>query len=81
MPWEGLQTVSAHLERYTSARLKHWSGLPFPPPGDLPDPGIEPTPHASAVGYFTTEPPGKLWGPTEECISTMAPPGGSEGHH
>ena len=22
---------------------KYWSGLPFPPPGDLPDPGIEPT--------------------------------------
>ena len=23
-------------------RQEHWSGLPFPPPGDLPDPGIEP---------------------------------------
>ena len=23
-------------------RHEHWSGLPFPPPGDLPDPGIEP---------------------------------------
>ena len=23
-------------------RLEYWSGLPFPPPGDLPDPGIEP---------------------------------------
>ena len=23
-------------------RQKYWSGLPFPPPGDLPDPGIEP---------------------------------------
>ena len=22
---------------------KYWNGLPFPPPGDLPDPGIEPT--------------------------------------
>ena len=25
------------------SRQKHWSGLPFLPPGDLPDPGIEPT--------------------------------------
>jgi len=25
------------------ARIEYWSGLPFPPPGDLPDPGIEPT--------------------------------------
>ena len=24
-------------------RQEYWSGLPFPPPGDLPDPGIEPT--------------------------------------
>ena len=24
-------------------RQEHWSGLPFPPPGDLPNPGIEPT--------------------------------------
>ena len=39
-----------------------WSGLPFPPPGDLPDLGIEPmSPRALALagGFFTTEPPGK----------------------
>ena len=38
-----------------------WSGLPSPPPGDLPDPGIEPvSPVAPALadGSFTTEPPG-----------------------
>ena len=38
---------------------KYWSGLPFPPPGDLPDPGIEPVTLASlalAGGFFTTEP-------------------------
>ena len=27
-------------------RQEYWSGLPFPPPGDLPDPGIEPVPPA-----------------------------------
>ena len=40
------------------ARL--WSGLPFPPPGDLPDPGIEPaspTSPALAGRFFTTAPP------------------------
>ena len=38
------------------------SGLPFPTPGDLPDPGIESTSRAMAGGFFTTEPPGKpLW--------------------
>ena len=37
----------------------HWSGLPFPPQGDLPDPGIEPLSPVLAGGFFTTEPSGK----------------------
>ena len=44
------------------SRQQYWSGLPFPPPGDLPDAGIEPLPPASpalAGGFFTTVPPGK----------------------
>ena len=43
-------------------RQEYWSGLPFSPSGDHPDPGIEPaTPVALAfVGrFFTTEPPRK----------------------
>ena len=36
-----------------------WSGLPFPPPGDLPHPGIKPTSPALRGRFFTTEPPGK----------------------
>ena len=35
------------------------SGFPFPSPGDLSDPGIEPAFSASIVGFFTAEPPGK----------------------
>ena len=41
-------------------RWKYWSGLPFPSPGDLPDPGIELVFPALASGFFTTEPPGKF---------------------
>ena len=37
-------------------RQEHWSGLPFPSPGDLPDPRIEPISPALAGGFFTTEP-------------------------
>ena len=29
---------------------EYWSGLTFPPPGDLPDPGIEPQSHVSCIG-------------------------------
>ena len=39
------------------SRQGHWSGLPFPFPGDLPDPGIEPEslmPPALADVFFTT---------------------------
>jgi len=39
-------------------RQEHWSGLPFPPPGDLLDPEIELTSLALAGGFFTTVPPG-----------------------
>ena len=38
-------------------RQEYWSGLPFPPPGDLPDPGIEPAsigPPALVGRFFTT---------------------------
>ena len=41
------------------SKQEYWSGLPFPLPGDLPDPGIEPVSPALADGFFTTEPPGK----------------------
>ena len=44
------------------SRQEHWSGLPFSPPGNLPDPGIETASLASLEltgGFFTTEPPGK----------------------
>ena len=43
-------------------RQEYWSGLPFPPPGDLPDPGIEAESLRSpafAGGFFPSEPPGK----------------------
>ena len=40
-------------------RQEHWSELPSPSPGDLPDPGIEPTSPALAGGFFMAEPPGK----------------------
>ena len=46
------------------SRQEHWSGLPFPTPGDLPDPGIEPASLISpalAGGFFTTSATWKPW--------------------
>ena len=42
------------------SRQEYWSGLPFPSPGDLPDPGFEPMSPALLGGFFTTVPPGIL---------------------
>ena len=44
------------------SRQEYWSGLPFPPPGELPNSGIKPTsPETLALAgrFFTTELPGK----------------------
>ena len=40
-------------------RQEYWSGLPFPAPGDLPNPGTKPVSPALIGRFFTTEPPGK----------------------
>ena len=46
------------------SRLEYWCGLPFPPPGELPNPGIEPESPPLAGRFFTTEPSGKPRLPT-----------------
>ena len=45
-------------------RQEYWNGLPFPSPGDLPHPEMEPGSPALAGGIFTFEPPGK----PEDCL-------------
>ena len=41
------------------SRQDFWSGLPFPSPGDLPDPGVEPGCPALKADALPSEPPGK----------------------
>ena len=41
------------------SRQEYWNGLPFPSPGDLPNPGIEPWFPALQADALTSEPPGK----------------------
>ena len=48
----------AHLSMEFS-RQEYWSGLPCPPPGDLPNLGIEPKSPALQAGSLPFEPPGK----------------------
>ena len=55
-PWTVVCQAPLSME---FSRQEYWSGLPFPPPDDLPNPGIEPVFPALADGFFTTEPSGK----------------------
>ena len=41
------------------SRQEYWSGVPFPSPGDLSDPGIEPKSPSFQADALTSEPPGK----------------------
>ena len=56
-PWTITRQAPLSVE---FSRQEYWSGQSFPPPGDLPDPGIEHASPALAGGFFfTTEPSGK----------------------
>ena len=51
-------TVTRQAPLSGFSRQQYWSGLPFPPPGDLPDPGIEPGCPALREDALPSEPPG-----------------------
>ena len=58
-PWAVAHQAPLSME---FSRQEYWSGLSFPTPGDLPDPGVEPESLSScalAGGFFTTVPPWK----------------------
>ena len=55
-PWTVAHQASLSVE---FSRQESWTGLPFPPPGDLPDPGIEPETPALQADSLPSEPPGK----------------------
>ena len=73
-PWTVAHEASLSMAFF---RQGYWSGLPFPMPGDLPDPGIKPTSHASpalAGSLLTTVPPVKhifFWGGHIFCVTEV----------
>ena len=65
IPWAIARQAHLSME---FARPVHWSGLPFPSPGDLPDPGIDSMSPALAGEFFTTEALGKPGSPHSSCL-------------
>ena len=55
-PWTVAHQAPLSME---FSRQEYWSGLPFPSPGDLPDPGIELGSLALQADVLPSEPPGK----------------------
>ena len=53
------QTVAYQAPSGLGISQEYWSGLPFPFPGDLPDPGIEPRSPRLQAEALTSVPPGK----------------------
>ena len=56
-PWTVAHQSPQSMEFF---RQEYWSGLPFPSPEDLPNPGIEPGSPALQADALPSEPPGKL---------------------
>ena len=56
IPWTVVYQASLSMG---FSRQGYWSGLPFPSPGDLPDPGIVPRSPALQADALPSEPPGK----------------------
>ena len=57
-PWAVAHQAPLYLE---FSSQEYWNGLPFPPPGNLADPGIEPRSPALLADSLPAEPPGKFY--------------------
>ena len=55
LPWNSLSKNTGVVKK----KKEYWSGLPFPSPGDLPDPGIKPRSPALQADSLLSEPQGK----------------------
>ena len=71
-PWTVARQAPLSME---FSRQEHWSGLPFPSPGDLSDPAIGPRSPTLQAGSLPSDPPGKTMSaipitrcPTRICV-------------
>ena len=71
IPWTVVYQASLSMG---FSRQEYWSGLPFPSPGDLPDPGIKARSPALQAGALPSEPPGsthKIWLYVDELMKML----------
>ena len=70
IPWTVAYQVSSSME---FSRQECWSGLPFPSPGDVPDPGIKPRSPVLQADALPSELPGKLYCIARELLNEVVP--------
>ena len=61
IPCDSIDSVHQAPLSMEFSRQEYWRGLPFPSPGDLPNPGIEPRSHALQADALSSEPAGNPW--------------------
>ena len=73
IPWTVVYQVSLSMG---FSRQEYWSGLPFPSPGDLPDPGIKPRSPALQADALPSEPPEKpkinIYSPNDSNVQSKS---------
>ena len=69
-PWTVAQQSSLSME---FSRQEYWRGLPFPSPGDLPNPEMEVVPIASQVDFLLSEPPGQPFDEADQFRMPVLP--------
>ena len=65
-PWTVAYQAPQSME---FSRQEYWSGVPFPSPGDLPNPGIELGSPALQADFLPSEPPGKPIQASEDVLN------------
>ena len=68
IPWTVAYQAPSPME---FSRQEYWSGLPFPSPGHLPDPGIEPGSPALQTDSLPSEPPGKPYKAIKNIVGSI----------
>ena len=67
----GLHDSKTNFSVYGILSQEYWSRLPFPPSGDLSDPGIKPRSSALQADSLPSEPPGNPLGVKKRLIQTL----------
>ena len=73
IPWTVAYEAPPSME---FSRQEYWRGLPFPSPGDVPDPGLEPGSPTLQADALPSEPPGSLESESHSVISDSLQPHG-----